>query len=93
MGLCTGLLSAAAVTLAPSLTSLIPFAVHMVLIAFRTGLYVSEVGGSLHNSEGSKCWTYVVPNASETSIRAILKEYNTIQVFDPRIFEGFKTDQ
>lgn len=89
VGLCTGLLSAAAVTLAPTLTSLIPFAVQMVLIAFRIGLHVSEIGNSLHNDEASKCWTYVLPNANELTIRDTLKEFNTKQVCVLRNFHYY----
>ncbi|KAJ5941158.1 polyketide synthase [Penicillium verrucosum] len=43
VGLCTGLLSAAAVSCCKTVTDLIPLAAHTVLVAFRTGLCVSEV--------------------------------------------------
>ena len=62
VGLCFGELSAAAVSLAESLTELLPLAVETVRITFRAGIVLATVGKQLEGQDASKeGWSFSVP--------------------------------
>lgn len=81
IGLCTGLFAATAIASSPSLSGLVPIAVQMVLMAFRTGAYVTALADRLHkNSEGSSSWTYVLPGISEVAATSIISDFHKVNV-------------
>ena len=81
VGLCTGLFAATAIASAPSLSGLVPIAVQVVLMAFRTGVYVAALADRLDkNCRAAESWTYVVPGASEATATAALSEFHTSDV-------------
>ncbi|KAK7989418.1 hypothetical protein PG989_009733 [Apiospora arundinis] len=76
-GLCTGLFAASAIASSPSLSSLLPIAVQVVLMAYRVGSHVASLAERLSPStEKSESWTYVVPGAKETTAKSILDEFH-----------------
>jgi hypothetical protein len=78
VGLCTGLLAATAVASSRSVTTLIPIAVDIVLVAFRTGLCVDRMAEQLENSgDAGDSWTYVVPEISEEAVRTVLDKFHS----------------
>lgn len=78
MALCTGVFAATAITSAPTLSALVPIAVEMVLVAFRTGCYVSKMAEILDSAtDESESWTYLVPDTSESKMREILENFHT----------------
>lgn len=82
MGLCTGIFAATAITSAPTLSTLVPIAVEMVLVAFRAGLYISKIADILENkTDESESWTYLVPDTDEAKAREILGDFHTSNVF------------
>ncbi|KAI1327243.1 polyketide synthase [Xylariaceae sp. FL0255] len=79
-GLCTGLFAATAIASSPSLSALLPLAVQIVLMAFRTGTHVAALSDRLSPAtEKSESWTYVIPSVKESEARAILQEFNLSQ--------------
>lgn len=81
VGLCTGLFAAAAISSAPSLSGLVPVAVQVVLMAFRTGAHVAVLADRLQgNTEASESWTYVLPALEEAETRSILKDFHAENV-------------
>jgi Starter unit:ACP transacylase in aflatoxin biosynthesis len=81
IGLCSGLFAATAIASSPSLSGLVPIAVQMVLMAFRTGAYVAALAERLHkNSEGSSSWTYVLPGISEVAASSIISDFHRTNV-------------
>ncbi|KAK3370622.1 polyketide synthase [Podospora didyma] len=77
VGLCTGLLSASAVSCCQSITDLVPLAAHTVLVAFRAGLCVSEVRDRVEaQKEGAAVpWSVLIPGLSGEAAAIILKRY------------------
>jgi hypothetical protein len=77
VGLCTGLLSASAVSCCQSVTDLVPLAAHTVLVAFRAGLCVSEVRDRIEaQPEGAPAaWSVLVPGLDGDAAGFILKRY------------------
>lgn len=81
VGLCTGLLAATAITSARSASSLIPIAVEMVLIAFRTGLHVTRMAETLESADqASDNWTLVAPEVDEEVAKAVLVGFHAEHV-------------
>ena len=81
LGLCTGLLAAAAVASARSLTDLIPLAVEAVRIAFRTGAHVSTASDALgQKSQVRESWSTIVPGVTENAAQAAIDEFHTQSV-------------
>ena len=81
IGLCTGLFAATAIACSPSLNALVPTAVQVVLMAFRTGAHVAALADCLHqNSESPESWTYVVPGVGETVATSILSKFHEANV-------------
>ncbi|KAH7374166.1 BcPKS12, polyketide synthase [Cadophora sp. MPI-SDFR-AT-0126] len=77
VGLCTGLFAAAAISSAPSLSGLVPVAVQVVLMAFRTGAYVATLADCLQgDAEISQSWTYVIPALEEAETSSILNDFH-----------------
>lgn len=81
MALCTGVFAAAAITSAPTLSALVPIGVEMVLVAFRAGIYISNMAEILENAT-DECgtWTCLIPETSETKVREILTEFHISNV-------------
>ena len=53
----------------------------MVLIAFRSGLYVSGMAEQLESGEDlTTSWTYVVPGISESRAREALVDFQKSEV-------------
>lgn len=76
-GLCTGLFAATAIASSYSLSTLLPIAVQVVLMAFRTGSHVASLAERLSPAtEKSESWTYVLPAAKETEAKVILAEFH-----------------
>ncbi|KAK7964984.1 Conidial yellow pigment biosynthesis polyketide synthase [Apiospora saccharicola] len=76
-GLCTGLFAASAIASSPSLSSLLPIAVQVVLMAYRVGSHVASLAERLSPStEKSESWTYVVPGAKEATAKSILEDFH-----------------
>ena len=62
LGLCTGALAAAAVSCSRSTLELIPLAVEAVILAFRTGMHVTDVAQRVEPSGASdRSWSLIVP--------------------------------
>ncbi|KFZ18301.1 hypothetical protein V501_01293 [Pseudogymnoascus sp. VKM F-4519 (FW-2642)] len=77
VGLCTGLIAAVAVSIAPSLSALVNIGAEFVLLAFRTGRHVSALAEHIHESgDAAKSWTYVVPGLNEPAGRSLLADFN-----------------
>lgn len=77
IGLCTGLFSAVAIASSRSVTTLIPIAVEMVIVAFRAGLRVTRMADELENGdESSDSWTYVIPDITEDAAQEILDNFH-----------------
>lgn len=84
IGLCTGLFAATAIASSPSLSGLVPIAVQMVLMAFRTGAYVAALAERLHkSSSGSSSWTYVLPGINEVAASSIISNFHKTNVRIP----------
>lgn len=81
VGLSNGLFAATAVATAPSISALVEIGVQMVLMAFRTGLHVAALADRLYGPYGvSESWTYVIPGASEKSIRSFIGDFHESNV-------------
>lgn len=81
VGLCSGLFAASAIACTPSLSTLVPVAVQVVLMAFRTGFYVAALAERLSpSSEKSESWTYIFPNMKEDEAEATLAEFHSSNV-------------
>ena len=62
LGLCTGALAAAAVSCSRSTLELIPMAVDTVIVAFRTGMHVTDIAQRVAPSDASdRSWSIIVP--------------------------------
>lgn len=86
MGLCTGLLAAAAVASSPALPALVPLGVEVVLIAFRTGLCVGTAARSLELSrDGAASWSFIVTGTDDKEAQAAITAFHKekVCVFSP----------
>ncbi|KAF1347668.1 beta-ketoacyl synthase [Delphinella strobiligena] len=66
LGLCTGALSAAAVSCSRSTFELVPLAVEVVVVAFNTGIHVTDIANRVElprNGQKDKCWSMIVVGA------------------------------
>ncbi|KAI0387178.1 polyketide synthase [Hypomontagnella monticulosa] len=76
-GLCTGLFAATAIASSYSLSTLLPIATQVVLMAFRTGSHVASLAERLSPStEESESWTYVLPAAKEAEAKSVLAGFH-----------------
>lgn len=81
IGMCTGLLTAAATSCCQSLSELLPVAVQAVLVAFRTGLHTMEVSTRVEKPVGlSKVWSVMIPGCSYGTVSDVLDEYRRTKV-------------
>lgn len=81
VGLCTGLLSAAAISSTPTISTLIPLATQTVLVAFRTGLYVSSLSERLYPaSVKSESWTMIFPGVGEGEAGKAMSKFHLSNV-------------
>lgn len=81
VGLCSGLFAAFAISIAPSLSALVPVGVHTVLLAFRTGSYVHTLGQRLSSaSVDEDGWTYVFPGLTAEVVVSRLAEFQDANV-------------
>lgn len=81
VGLCTGLFAATAISCAPSISSLVPIGVQIVLMAFRTGAYVAAMADRLHGrSNVSDAWTNIIVTSNETAVSTALREFHESNV-------------
>ena len=72
MGLCIGLLSAAAISAARTVVELLPAAVEAVVIAFRIGLRTHESRNLLGRaSEVNTSWSAIVGMPEEQALAAL----------------------
>ncbi|RDW76453.1 uncharacterized protein DSM5745_06445 [Aspergillus mulundensis] len=77
VGLCTGLLSAAAVGCCRTLTELIPLAAHTVLVAFRIGLCVSEVRDRIDPwNKNQAPWSVLIAGLQGDTAVPLLARFN-----------------
>ncbi|KXH55672.1 beta-ketoacyl synthase [Colletotrichum nymphaeae SA-01] len=77
MGLCTGLFAAAAIASTPSVSTLIPLAVQVVLMAFRTGTHVGSLAERLSPPVGqSEPWTHILPGLKESEAKEALTNFH-----------------
>ena len=62
LGLCTGALTAAAVSCSRSTLELIPMGIDAIIVAFRTGMLVTDVAQRVEPSDASdRSWSIIVP--------------------------------
>ena len=81
VGLCTGLLAAAAVALSPALPALVPLGVEVTLIAFRTGLCVGTAARSLELSQDrAASWSFIVTGTDDKEAQAIVTAFHREKV-------------
>ena len=81
VGLCSGLFAASAITATPTLSTLVPVAVQVVLMAFRTGSYVHSLAERLSPaSDKSESWTYILSNTTEEEAAVKLAEFHSENV-------------
>lgn len=83
VGLCTGLLAAAAVSASPSVLDLVPNALAAVRVAFRVGVKVFETAHRLSASPGSgneQSWSRLVAGVREETSIAEIAHFNDKKV-------------
>lgn len=81
VGLCTGLLSAAAISSTPTASTLIPLAIQTVLVAFRTGLYINALSDRLYPpSTKSESWTMIFPGVGEEDAKNAISKFHLSNV-------------
>ncbi|KUI58481.1 Conidial yellow pigment biosynthesis polyketide synthase [Cytospora mali] len=77
VGLCSGMFAAAAITSTPTLSTLVPIAVQVVLMAFRTGRHVAAMAERLcPPAEKSESWTYIISSTNADEAQSILEKFN-----------------
>lgn len=84
-GLCSGMFAAAAITSTPTLSTLVPVAVQIVLMAFRTGNHVAAMAERLctTTTERSESWTYILPGMTGDEASSTLEKFNMSRVCSP----------
>jgi hypothetical protein len=61
LGLCTGALAAAAVGCSRNALELVPIAIDAIVVAFRTGVRVTDMAQRLDSSGSAVSWSFMVP--------------------------------
>ena len=87
VGLCTGLLAAAAVATSNSLVELIPYAVEAVRLAFRAGSCVSTIAERFGGEVGKDSWSTIVVADAKTA-QAALDKFHAEKVKYHAYFQG-----
>jgi iterative type I PKS product template protein len=86
VGLCSGLFAATAVASTPSLSTLVPVAVEVVLMAFRVGTHVHSLAERLSpTSEASESWSHIYPSVKEMQASTALAEFHESHVSGNRM--------
>ncbi|KAF1811192.1 polyketide synthase [Eremomyces bilateralis CBS 781.70] len=85
LGLCTGLLSAVAVSGAHSVQSLVGIAVETVLLSFRAGLLAADVKERIGCGTEEGSWSVLVPNVSVAETEALLQQYIESNALPPSV--------
>jgi hypothetical protein len=86
IGLCSGLLAAAAVSSFSSPSSCIPLAVETVRIAFRLGLHVDTVADRLRvKAHETESWSVLVSGITELVAKYAVEDFNTQNVRAPSL--------
>jgi naphtho-gamma-pyrone polyketide synthase len=82
LGLCTGSYAAAAISTSRTISELIPAAIEVVLVAFRTALHSLELRNDIERpSKGSsQSWSVVVSTPEASAIKMI-KTFSEAKVF------------
>ena len=77
LGICTGALTAAAISSSRTLSALLPAAVHTVEVAFRTGLCAVDMGRSIERPANviSESWSLLVPGLSPKTADEALGDF------------------
>ncbi|TVY85230.1 putative sterigmatocystin biosynthesis polyketide synthase [Lachnellula suecica] len=83
LGLCTGALAAAAISSCKSLSELLPVAVQSVVVAFRLGLLVVEVGNRI-DPQSSSTWSMIFPGLNPSIVTVALKEFSHAKNLPPQ---------
>ncbi|KAF2204082.1 ketoacyl-synt-domain-containing protein [Delitschia confertaspora ATCC 74209] len=85
LGLCTGALAAAAVSCSRSTLDLIPLAVDAVIMAFRTGIRVTDVAQRVDTSDSY--WSIIVPGleAAEVAVEKFREQTTLPRTSQPYI--------
>lgn len=87
IGLSSGLIAAAAASCLSPGSPCIPIALEAVRIAFKLGLYVSEVASRLEPAaEDSRGWSVVLPELSASEVQSVLDHFQTETVTSERSF-------
>ncbi|KKA30712.1 hypothetical protein TD95_004441 [Thielaviopsis punctulata] len=80
VGLCTGMFSAAAVSLSQNPSQLVPIALSTVLLVFRLGSYVGALAEQLSPvkaGDASPSWTHIVSNMTEERAKMALAQFHS----------------
>ena len=86
VGLCTGLLAAAAVASSPALPALIPLGVEVALVAFRLGHYVGTTARRLDLARsGTASWSTIVTGTTESLVQDVISAFHNDQVSIHRV--------
>ena len=83
VGLCTGLLAAAAVSASQSLLGLIPVALKIVRVAFRLGVKVNGAAQRLsttHGVKGKQSWSTLVVGVQKEAASVEIAQFNERKV-------------
>ena len=81
LGLCTGFLAASAVASVDSLTALLPLAVEVLRVAFRTGAHVANVSERLEGRlDGQDSWSTILAGVDAQSAGEILERFHQSNV-------------
>lgn len=84
LGKGTGLLTAASLALSSNLNELAKFGAIVVGIAFRTGLMVERMSGSVEvldrSTQSPEPWLVCVHGLTEEEVQAEVEKYNTLRV-------------
>jgi hypothetical protein len=76
VGICTGLISAAAAASCDNLTDFAPLALETLRIAFRLGFLVASRASELSKASSEASWSTVIPRGSMDAITAHLTAFN-----------------
>ncbi|KAF2706517.1 polyketide synthase module [Pleomassaria siparia CBS 279.74] len=72
VGVCTGLLSSAAISTSQTWAELFPAAIEVVLLAFRTGIRTTQVRNDIEEpTAGSQSWSMIVPLTAQRATIAL----------------------
>lgn len=84
LGFCTGSLAAAAISSSQDLVSIIPAAVHAVVVVLYTGLQAAQEAQSIHGNASSP-WSLLVLGVSGDQMTTILEGFNSrnVRIFHP----------